>query len=139
MQHVTPHTRSRGNEDLRITLTEAEMKRPQDSMDLSTSLGIDCAVSLRSIPLKSTWCSPSFTFNVLLQTDLFITRLLCTEAFTITFPQFVPRPVPGTSSRPDKSASTARDIIGVCKAAVLREPFTVFRTRVRSTLRTIEF
>ena len=95
-------------------------------MDLSTPLEIDCTISLRSKPLNSTWCSqchsPRSTFDVLLQTDLFITRLR-----------------PGTSSRPDKSASTARHSIGICKTVVLRETFTIFRTRVRSTLRTLEF
>ena len=54
-------------------------------------------------------------------------------------PQFVSGPVPGTSSRHEKSASTARHPIGICQTAVLREPITISRTRVRSTLRTLEF
>ena len=99
---------------------------------------IDCTISLRSIPLNPTRCSqchsPRWTFDVLLQTDLFTTRLRCAEPVTITFPQFVPGPVPDTSSRPDKSASTARHPIGICQTAVLREPFTIFSTRVRQTL-----
>ena len=80
-----------------------------------------------------------WTFVGLLQTDLFITRLRFAEPVTITFPQFLPGPVPGTSSRPDKSASTARQPIGICQTAVPREPFTILRTRVRSPLRTLEF
>ena len=56
-------------------------------------------------------------------------------------PQFVPRPVPGTSSRPDKSPSTARHPVGICQTPVLREPFTcthktwVWRCLTRSTPR----
>ena len=54
VQHVTKarmyvlHTRSRGNEGGRG-------KGPEDSMDLSTPLGIDWA-SRRTIPLNSPWC-----------------------------------------------------------------------------------
>ena len=62
------------------------------------------------------------------------------EPVTITrFHDSFPGPVPGTSSRPDQSASMAHHPLGVCQTAVLREPFTIFRTRVRSTLRTLEF
>ena len=57
----------------------------------------------------------------------------------ITFATIRSGPVPGTSSRPDKSAFTARHPIELCKTAVLREPITFFRTRIRSTLRTLEF
>ena len=45
-------------------------------MDFPTPLGIDCTISLRSIPLNSTWCSqcssPRWTFDVFFPTDLFV-------------------------------------------------------------------
>ena len=60
---------------------------------------------------------------------------------TAQFPMvsLVPRPFPGTSLRTVHSASMARQPVGFCQTAVLREPLTIFRTRLRSTLRLLEF
>ena len=80
-----------------------------------------------------------WTCDVLLQTDLFITRLRCAEPPAITFATIRSRTRSCTSSRPDKSASLARHPIGICKTAGLREPVTISRTRVRSTPRTLQF
>ena len=113
-------------------------------MDSSTPLGIDWTISLRSIPLNSTWCSQCHshrsTFDVLHQTDLCITRLRCAEPPTITFATVLSRD-PFLAPRPDPTNPHPRRVtpIGICKTAVLREPITIFRTRHRSTLRTLEF
>ena len=48
---------------------------------------------------------PHMVFSVPI---LFITKLRCAESSTITFATIRSGPVPGTSSRPDKSASAAR-------------------------------
>ena len=118
MQHVTKargyalHTRSRGNEE-----------RPEDSMDLSTPLGIDCTISLRSIPLTSTWfsqcSSPFLTF------DVHPKLIFQTRSWHLV---------------PTRKVSVhGASPIGICKTDVLREPITIFRTRVRSTLCALEF
>ena len=70
---------------------------------------------------------------------LFITRLRSAEPPAITFAT--------TRSRtrswhlvPTRQVSVhGASPFGICKTAVLREPITIFRTRVRSTLRTLEF
>ena len=107
-------------------------------MDLSTPLGIDCPIHsgrYRSIPrgVTASFCHLRYTFDVLLQTDLLITSFAVVSQPTV---HFVSHPFPAPRSDPTHSAFVARHLVGVRQTAVLREPFTIFRTRVRSTLRT---
>ena len=82
---------------------------PRDRLPITA----DDSAQFPMVPLAS-FCLSRWAFDVLLQTDLFITRLRC--------------------AGPDISESMARHSVGACQTAVLREPFTIFRTRVRSTL-----
>ena len=101
-------------------------------MDLSTPLGIDCPITADDSAQFPMVLLASFCLSVKRSTCSF--KLICSSpGFAVlnqsrprTFPQFIPGPVP---------ASTARHPVGVCQTAVLRKPFTIFRTRVRSTLR----
>ena len=90
------------------TLTESRGKN-EDSTDLSTPLGIDCPITADdtaqfSMVSLASFCLQRWTFDVLLQTDLFITWLPCAEPVTRfhdSFPDsfLVPRPDP-TNQRP---------------------------------------
>ena len=107
-------------------------------MDLSTPLGIDSSIHsgrYRSIPhgVTASFCHLRETFDVLLQTDLLITSFAVVNQPTV---HFVSHPFPALRSDPTHSAFVTRHLVGVCQTAVLREPFTIFGTRVRSTLRT---
>ena len=127
----TTLTESRGKNDLR---TAWIYPRPSGST----------APSRRTIPLNSSWCRWRHSAFPVRRSTCSFKLIYSSPGFAVLnhprsrLPQFVPGPVPG-SSRNDKSASTARHPVGVCQTAVLGEPFTIFRTRVRSTLRTLEF
>ena len=107
-------------------------------MDLSTPLGIDCPIHsgrYRSIPrgVTASFCHLRYTFDVLFHTDLLITSFAVVSQPTV---HFVSHPFPAPRSDPTHSAFVARHLVKIRQTAVLREPFTIFRTRVRSTLRT---
>ena len=111
-------------------------------MDLSTPLGIErtihCGRDRSTLHGVLSVFVPLPTFDVLLQTDLLITRLCCDRGFVIMFRS---GPVPGTlvPTRQISSAFAARHSIGICQTAVLRESFTIFRTRARLMLCILEF
>ena len=111
-------------------------------MDLSTPLRIDSTIHCdryRSIPHGVL----SAILTVRRSTCSF--KLICSSpGFALKhprsrLPQFVPDPF--LAPRPDPTNQRSRRVtfIGIYKTAVLREPITIFRTRVRSTLRTLEF
>ena len=113
-------------------------------MDLSTPFGIDCSTTPDDTA-RSPWCCRRHSVSPVRRSTCSFTLICSSPGFAVLnqsrsiFHDSFPGPVPRTSSRPDKSASTARHPIGICQTAVLREPFTIIRTRVRSTLRTLEF
>ena len=71
--------------------------------------------------------------TLLLHTDLLITSFAVVSRPTV---HFVSHTFLAPRSDPTHSTFVARHLVGVRQTAVLREPFTIFRTRVRSTLRT---
>ena len=109
-------------------------------MDLTTRPSGWTAPSRRTIPLNSPWCRWRLSASSLGRSTCSFKLICSSPGFAVLNKSHDSTIRSGpTLSRPDQSASMARHPVGVCQIAVLREALTIFRTRVRSTLRTLEF